>query len=1072
MDGRPVQNNRNPRYGNRNNNRNNANNQENLPPPPPPGLGLSQVDLMAIATIVATTIQGLGNTNANGNPPPPGPPAHGVKYHYESLRKNRTQTFKGDPDPEVAQSWLKNIETQLRLLEIPNEFKVDVVTPFLEVSAAKLWETVSPALTADGPFTWQQFREVFLKQYYPAEVRLQKLSEFKNFAQNLDMSVVEYTSKFNSLGTYAPTIMADDTLKMHRFKRGLNSRIQSALAVYQPTSFADLMGAAIRAETDIKRREDENKNKRPPSGQSFQGKQSFKRPNQSSGTFKGVSSSPTYQEAKMCPICNNRHSGECRRKTGACFNCGKLGHRIADCPEPKKGAWSNTDTTPSKPKENKPNARVFAMTQKEADDSNDILAGTILINEMPAYVLFDCGATHSFISKRFTKKLRLIPEILVEPFRVATPTSKTIETHRVHRDCEICINDHLFQAELIQLNMVEFDAILGMNWLSKNHAIVDCRLKNVKLRAPNQEEIVYYGKVKKQKSLLSASQTLKAMKSGEEVYLAMLSEVKEGTTLALGEISVVQEFLDVFPEELPGTIPDREVEFEINLVPNATPISKAPYRMAPAELKELKEQLQELLDKKQIRLSTSPWGAPVLFVKKKDGSMRLCIDYRELNKITIKNKYPLPRIDDLFDQLKGATVFSKLDLRSGYHQLKVKTNDIPKTAFRTRYGHYEFMVMPFGLTNAPAAFMDLMNRVFKPFLDKFVVVFIDDILVYSSSEEDHKEHLRLTLQKLREKELYAKFKKCEFWLKSVTFLGHIISAAGVSVDPKKVEAIMDWSRPKNVTEIRSFLGLAGYYRKFVERFSSIAIPLTKITQKNSKFQWNEECEQSFETLKKKLASTPVLVLPTEGKDFTIYSDASKRGLGCVLMQDGRVIAYASRQLKPYEQNYPTHDLELAAVVFALKIWRHYLYGAKCEIFTDHQSLKYLFTQKELNMRQRRWIELLKDYDLTISYHPGKANKVADALSRKNISKVILASLSAQPCLRETIKISQDRDPTLVKLKQQAKEGKSSDLQTDDKGVVWMKGRLCVPDIQNLRQEVMSEAHKSKFSVHPGSTKMY
>jgi hypothetical protein len=302
--------------------------------------------------------------------------------------------------------------------------------------------------------------------------------------------------------------------------------------------------------------------------------------------------------------------------------------------------------------------------------------------------------------------------------------------------------------------------------------------------------------------------------------------------------------------------------------------------------------------------------------------------------------------------------------------------------------------MPFGLTNAPADFMDLMNRVFKPFLDQFVVVFIDDILIYSKSKEDHERHLRLVLQVLEEKKLYAKLKKCEFWLDSVAFLGHVISKDGISVDPKKVEAVVEWNRPNNVTEIRSFLGLASYYRRFVEGFSHLAMPLTCLTQKGVKFEWSEECEQSFQELKRRLVSAPILTIPDGSGGFIIYSDASKKGLGCVLMQHGRVVAYASRQLKPYEQNYPTHDMELAAVVFALKIWRHYLYGVQCEIFTDHKSLKYIFTQKELNMRQRRWLELIKDYDLTIKYHPGKANVVADALSRKSTGN-LAAMLTTQ-----------------------------------------------------------------------------
>ncbi|GJS07162.1 putative reverse transcriptase domain-containing protein [Tanacetum coccineum] len=317
-------------------------------------------------------------------------------------------------------------------------------------------------------------------------------------------------------------------------------------------------------------------------------------------------------------------------------------------------------------------------------------------------------------------------------------------------------------------------------------------------------------------------------------------------------------------------------------------------------------------------------------------------------------------------------------------QASVREQDISKTAFRTRYGHYEFLVMPFGLTNAPAVFMDLMNRIFHEYLDKFVIVFIDDILVYSKSEEEHERHLRIVLEILRQKKLYAKFSKCEFWLQQVAFLGHIVSADGIIMDPSKVEAITKWPRPTTVTEVRSFLGLAGYYRRFVEGFSRLALPLTQLMRKGEKFVWTDERQESFEELKRRLVSAPILTLPSGSGGFQIYSDASKKGLGCVLMQHGKVIAYASRQLKPYEVNYPTHDLELAAVVFALKIWRHYLYGETCDIFTDHKSLKYIFTQRELNMRQRRWLELLKDYDTNIQYHPGKANVVSDAIASMRI----------------------------------------------------------------------------------------
>ncbi|KAL0534484.1 hypothetical protein IC582_028775 [Cucumis melo] len=382
------------------------------------------------------------------------------------------------------------------------------------------------------------------------------------------------------------------------------------------------------------------------------------------------------------------------------------------------------------------------MTQQEAENAPDVITSTILICNVPAAVLFDPGATHSFVSSIFLTKLNRMLEPLSEGLAIYISVGDVLLVNEVLRNCEVLVEGISMLVDLLPLEL--------------------------------QREEVFFRK--------------------------------------------------------PGFV---EVVLE------------APYRMAPSELKELKMQLQELVDKGYIRLNVSPWGAPLLFVKKKDGTLRLCIDYRQLNKVTICNKYPLTRIDDLFDQLRGATLFSKIDIRSGYHQLKVRESDIAKTTFKMRYGHYEFRVMPFSLTNAPTIFMDLMNMIFHQYLDQFVIMFIDDILVYSIDREAHEEHLRIVLQTLRDKQLYAKFKKCEFWLEQVVFLGHVVSAKGVSVDPQKVKAVVNWERPTSGTEVRSFLGLAGYYRRFIEDFSRLALPLTALTRKNAKFEWSDKCEQSF-----------------------------------------------------------------------------------------------------------------------------------------------------------------------------------------------------------------------------------
>jgi hypothetical protein len=505
---------------------------------------------------------------------------------------------------------------------------------------------------------------------------------------------------------------------------------------------------------------------------------------------------------------------------------------------------------------------VNLTTLSELPEGAPIMTGTFSINHYPVTVLFDTGATHSFISMDCGTKVGMEIGYINEAYRIITPGGKIL-SNQICRMVPIQLGSHLIKTDLLVLDLKGMDVLLGMNWMTQHHVSLDIPSRTVEIGSPENEPTILY--LPQPKSLNSCTYAVSGVK--------------------LEDIPVVCEYPDVFPDDLPGMPPDRDIEFIIELQPGTAPISKRPYRMPPNELAELKTQLQDLLDKGFIRPSASPWGCPALFVKKKDNSLRLCVDYRPLNAVTIKNKYPLPRIDILFDQLAGAKVFSKIDLRSGYHQIKIRPSDVPKTAFSTRYGLYEYLVMSFGLTNAPAYFMYLMNSVFMQELDKFVVVFIDDILIYSKTPEDHAKHLHVILQRLRDHHLYAKFSKCEFWLDTVKFLGHTISGDGISVDPSKVQEVMDWKPPTSVHQIRSFLGLAGYYRRFIPDFSRIAKPMTELLKKGVKFSWDQKCEDAFHLLRSHLTTAPVLAQPDISKPFDIYCDASGTGLGCVLMQD-------------------------------------------------------------------------------------------------------------------------------------------------------------------------------------------
>ncbi|GJT29290.1 putative reverse transcriptase domain-containing protein [Tanacetum coccineum] len=635
----------------------------------------------------------------------------------------------------------------------------------------------------------------------------------------------------------------------------------------------------------------------------------------------------TMRESRIMDCCLSITSVSFTMKGLALLDVGSVtrqGHYRSDYPKLKDQIRGNKAGNKNGVGEVK--GKAFVLGGGDANLDSNVGKGTFLLINHYASKIFDSGADRSFVLTTFSTLLDVTPDTLDVNYAVELADIIISETNTILRGCTLGLLGHPFNIDLILVELGSFDVIIGMDWLANNHAVIVCDEKIVRIPFGNEVLIVQGDKDDKGEKLklriISCTKTQKYIKRGCLIFLAqvMKKETKDKSEeKRLEDVLTVWDFPEVFLEDLPRLPPSRQVEFQIELVPGVAPVACAPYRLAPLELQELSTQLQELYDKGFIRPISSPWGAPVLFFKTKDGSFLMCINYRELNKLTMKIRYPLSRIDDLFDQLQGSRVYSKINLRSGYHQLRVREEDILKKVFRTRYGHYEFQVMPFGLTNAPTVFLYLMNRVCKPYLDKFVIVFIDDILIYSKSKEEHAEHLKLILELLKKEELYAKFSKCDFWLTRVQFLCHVIDSEGIHVDLAKIESIKDWASPKTPTEIHQFLGLAGYYRRFIKGFSKIAKPMTKLTQKNVKFDWSEKAEVVFQLLKQKLCSAPILALPKGSENFVVYCDASRKGLGAVLMQREKVIAYALRQLNIHEKNYTTHDLELGAVVFALEM---------------------------------------------------------------------------------------------------------------------------------------------------------
>lgn len=759
-----------------------------------------------------------------------------------------------------------------------------------------------------------------------------------------------------------------------------------------------------------------------------------------------------------------------------------------------------------------------------------------------ATFLVDTGATHSFVDSSFASELGLARAKANAQIQLADGSTQHASTQT---NLSIRIQNHKTTIPCYILDMQEqFDVILGDTWTEKVGAIINCEDKTISVKKqgarltiyPNSDESHNESDSHVNTLFLNAAQLQRHLRQGARTFMVRVTDSGiqlEGQEHCSPDIQkLIQEYQDVFSpiSDLP---PLRDTGHTIPTEPNSKPPFRPMFRLSPKELAEVERQVAELLKLGLIEPSSSPYGAPVLFVGKKDGTLRMCIDYRALNKITIKNKYPLPRIDQLMDSLAGATVFTSLDLQSGYHQIRITPEDVAKTAFRTPFGHYQFKVLSFGLTNAPATFQAAMNNMLRPHLNKFVVVYIDDILIYSKDRSQHIKHVQQVLDLLREHKYHIKLKKCEFEKSEVKFLGHIIGAEGVKVDPAKVAVIRDWKQPTNVHGVRSFVGLATYFRKFIEKFSKMVMALTHLTKKDVPFIWSAACQKAFDDVKRALTNAPVLALPNFSLPFVVICDASKEGLGAVLMQQGKPLAYESRRLLPAEVNYTVTEQELLAVVHALKIWRCYLEGPKFTVVTDHNPLVHLPSQPHLSGRQVRWSDYLQRFDFDWVYRPGKTNLAADALSRnppsdrspfcaallmvltrKQKAQEAAQSVETQPHPKkprrshaamdsspggpgassggeETPILGESPEPPTLQhtwlpegtldIYDEVRAGYEQDPWFQDEkhtaryifkdGLWWTQAdQIIVPDIPTLRRSIISEMHDPPIYGHPGVTK--
>ncbi|KAL4282483.1 hypothetical protein GQ457_16G010960 [Hibiscus cannabinus] len=897
--------------------------------------------------------------------------------------------------------WVPQADRYFDFYGIKEIDRLTISSFYLDDSAADWYDWMHRNRQLVG---WNSFTDALIKRFCVRE-----LEEPEGLLAKLHQitTVSEYRGRFEAVSNR--TMYLPPLFLVHCFVSRLRADIKHVVLIHKPLTLEDAMSLAHLREQRIAL---EKGLVRPSLGNS---KPLLPTP-------KMATTDSVLQPPRSLPLnSSNQKLGFQRltpaettqkRAQGLCYRCDEKytwDHKCKNTPqlllfddEPDPPPPPN-DSSIGSPESDARVAETLQMEEVQAKSaiSYNALAGGCSISTLrftgyvhgkPVQVLLDGGSTHNFVQTRMAQFLNLNIET-APSFSVLVGNGEKLPCAGVVKQVPLVIQDHKILVDFYVLPLQGWDMVLGISWLATLGSVITNYATSQFEFTLNGQRIFWQGDTTPVTHPIhfNALRRLHQTHAISEFYrLELISQVEDTSRPCRPEMTtLLDEFIDVF-QQPHGLPPNRPQDHGISLLPNSVSVNVRPYRYPHFQKQEIERLVSDMLQQGIIRPSGSSFSSPVLLVRKKDGTWRFCVDYRALNAIIIQDRFPLPSIDELFDELHGAKFFSKLDLLAGYHQIHIKAGDEEKTTFRTHDGHYEFLVMPFGLTNAPSTFQRLMNDVFRPYLRKFVLVFFDDILVYSPTWEDHLQHVGLVLQVLRTHQLVAKLSKCVFGQSMVGYLGHIISNDGVAIDPDKIVAIQQWPVPQNVKEVRRFLGLAGYYRRFIHHYASIAGPLTDLLKKDA-FYWSSTAVKAFEELKGLLSSTPVLRLPDFTKPFNVETDASGIGIGAILSQDNHPIAFFSQKLCPRMQKASAYQREMFAVTQAIAKWRQYLLGRKFTVITDQQSLKNLKDQVIQTPEQQKWLSKLVGYDFDILYRSGKHNIAADALSRVPSSQLFACS---------------------------------------------------------------------------------